>query len=406
MAKSIVNVSYEDAVSWKPIISGIDDADVTNWNNYDLYMGESLKTPGLQTTVRIQSANHTLPVKNLDKFKGQSLNITLHRPSLSRFNLPDTLEVSQTIYRIDRRTTISPNTEEYYIHACDPSLLVDAATHISKHFKCKTPSEVTTWALKNCLGVPNLVVEESAPPRDYWAENIHPFQVVAQQAEAALANGMDPSFVHYMTYENLGTHKFESLYSMTKKPPVMNFILTEATFQSGYGFPYGIMYHEFPCDFDLLSDILNGLDGNGRDLSSVTTFDPVTKSFNMFGEKNSKCGLGAGIVNETLSNMTSDKTRDACPDYTHMYLQKRQARMSLIDNDQIGLRLTVPWNPVLNAGKTINVLIQNKESTSSLVPNYGSGTYLIVALKHEIGYGGYGTITMDCVSQTVGGGVL
>jgi hypothetical protein len=68
------------------------------------------------------------------------------------------------------------------------------------------------------------------------------------------------------------------------------------------------------------------------------------------------------------------------------------------------LRLTVPWYPELHAGKVIHIELQNKVENTLL--NYGSGDYLIVSLTHNIKRGGMATTTMDCVSTTVGEGVV
>jgi hypothetical protein len=66
----------------------------------------------------------------------------------------------------------------------------------------------------------------------------------------------------------------------------------------------------------------------------------------------------------------------------------------------------VPFNPVLHAGKTIDVTLYNKETRPALVPNYGSGRYLILHMFHHIIEGGLATTTMDCVASTVGRGIV
>lgn len=407
-AVTAVDFGDDNRVSWEIEFPGLSVHELVDWNGFEFTLSESLLTPGLSTIIHVQSANQTMPVKNLDSYKGINVKMKFNKPSLGSYNLPPSLNVDQTVYRIDNRKSIDNNTEEYYIHACHQSLLNDAAQLVSKRFKCTTPSDVTKYVLETCLGISPLVVEPSAPARDYNAENIHPFQIVAQQAEAALANGDDPSFVHYMTYEGLGTHKFESLHSMAQKSSVMKFEHTETGEPSGYGFPQRIMFHEFPCDFDLLSDILNGIGQDGGNLSSLMTVDLVSQVLSIFGNKTVGCGIGQGLVQQALTNMASARELNSCPDYTHLYAEKRQARMSLIEEKNVGLRLTVPWNPKLNVGKTIDIELWNKDAQQSgeRVPNYGSGKYLIIALKHHIGFSGYGTTTMDCVSETVKQGVL
>jgi hypothetical protein len=116
------------------------------------------------------------------------------------------------------------------------------------------------------------------------------------------------------------------------------------------------------------------------------------------------CGIGGGVYKSGMTNQDSAKQQNACPDYSYLYLQKRQARMNLLEQDKIALRLTVPWNPELHAGKVIRVTLKNKSKETELL--YGSGDYLISAMTHNIKRGGMATTTMDCVSTTVGEGVV
>ena len=284
------------------------------------------------------------------------------------------------------------------------TLLNDASTLVSRSWKCESPSSVVSYVLQHCAGASNPEIEPSGMPRDYIAENIHPFQVVQQQAQAALADGNDPSFVHFMTYRNYGTHYFRSLNFMTRQPPVAEFFPTEVGAEHGYADPRLIMTHSFPCDFDLLSDILNGLDENGVDINSLAIFNPVLKSFSLLGNQALGCGMGGGVIKSSLSNSGSAAQQNMCPDYVEQFLLKRQARMSLLEQDKIALRIQVPWQPRLHAGDVIRLTIGNKSAPDTLI--YGSGDYLIVSLTHNIRLGGVGSVTMDCVSVTAGKGIV
>jgi len=384
--------------------SNISDALTDQITVQEIMLGESLLTPGLQTTVHVHSSIHENPVKNLDEFKNTIMTIDIDKPILGDFNIERKMKVSQTTYRLDQRKFLNNNIEEFFIHACDQTLLDNAATLVSKMWKCTTPSAVVREVLSSCAGARSLDIESSAPARDYIAENIRPFQVVAQQANVALAGGNDPSFLHYMTYENLGTHKFRSLYSLTKQPPVAQYIFQETGALAGHAYPWSILTHSFPCDFDLLSDVLNGVGTNGADLNSLFTFNPIMKMFNSFGSTAFGCGIGSGMPKLSMSNAGSATQQNACPDYAHLYVHKRQARMGLLEQDKIALRIMVPWNPLLNAGKIIRLIMPNKADEAGKTLNYGSGDYLIVSLKHHIKRGQPSTITMDCVSRTVGAG--
>ena len=386
--------------------SNISDSLTNQITVQEIMLGESLLTPGLQTTVHVHSSIHELPVKNLDEFKDTEMSIDIEKSLLTKFNIDSRMAVRQTTYRLDNRKLINNNTEEFYIHACDQTLLDNAATLVSKLWKCTRPSVVVRDVLSTCAGAKSLDIEDADPARDYIAENIRPFQVVAQQANVALAAGNDPSFLHYMTYENLGTHKFRSLYSLTQQPAVAEYIFQETGSISGHAYPFSILTHNFPCDFDLLSDVLNGVGYDGNNLNSLFTFNPIMAMFNKFGSNTFGCGIGSGLPKMSMSNQGSAEQQNACPDYAHLYVHKRQARMGLLEQDKIALRIMVPWVPFLNVGKIIRLSIPNKTDETGTTQNYGSGDYLIVSLKHHIKRGQPSTITMDCVSRTVGAGVV
>jgi hypothetical protein len=373
-------------------------------------LGESLLTPGLQTSIEVDSYRHNLPVKNFDGFKNGIIDMKISRPVLSKkWGFPfDNLNVTQRIYRLENRSNKDTNNESFTIRACDDTLLNDATTNVSKSWKCARPSDIAQYVLSNCAGSKSLDIESCGPARDYIAENIHPFQVVAQQLNVSLAEGDDPSFVHYMTYEKYGTHHFRSIKSLSQQSSVFTFEEQEVGVSKGYAYPKTIMTHMFPCDFDLLSDVLNGVSTNGRDINSVIVFNPVNKMFSLVGDQTLGCGIGSGVVKMAQTNRNTAQNQNSCNSEVEKYLLKRQARMSLLERDKIALRLTVPWNPLLNVGKVITANFYNKESmqSGSRIPNYGSGDYLILHMFHEIRRGGYATTVMDCVSTTVGQGVV
>jgi hypothetical protein len=366
---------------------------------------ESLLTPGLQTSVKFHSYLH-YPNKMLDQFKNSIMDIKIIRPILKEYGFPDTLGVNQRVYRLDQRKLINNNVEEFTLHACDDSLLNDARSLVSQSWKCVTPTSIVTQVMQQCLGIPSerMITEASTPARDYIADNIHPFKVIAEQSEVALANGDDPSFLHYMTYENFGTHNFRSLYQLTREQPVAKFRYQETGTMKGYANPNSIMTYSFPCDFDMLSDLLNGVEADGSSIKSIVVTDPAHYQTGLMGNQAIGCGLGGGPVVSGFTNDNNPENYDSCHMDVQTYLLKRQARMNLLEQDKVALRVTVPWNPILHAGKLIDIEIMNKE-----IPNvflFGSGRYLISSLTHTVKNGGYSLTTMDCVADTVGRGVV
>lgn len=398
-------LSMDEILAYFELKFSVSEHILDQFTPMEIYLGESLLTPGLQTSVVVHNDLHYIsPIKNLDEFKAADIEIDIRRPVLDKFNIPSTMQVKQVVYRLEKRQLYNNSTESFILHACDQSMLDDAATLVSKQWKCSTPSAVVSEVLRSCAGVRNLIIEPSMPPRPYIAENIHPFQVVAQQANVALADGNDPSFVHYMTYEALGTHNFRSLKKLVEQAPLFSipFSYSEVgeTNNQGYANPFGLMTYSFPCDFDLLSDILNGVNLAGRNINTAFTVNPLTASFNMFGSKTIGCGIGSGNSQMLPTNLGTAAEQNSCPDNSKLYLPLRQARMALLEQDKIAFRCTIPWNPSIHAGKVIKVELQNRNDP--LIKNYGSGDYLIVSMKHNLKYGGFSTTTMDCVSVTAG----
>ena len=395
-------VDFSDTVS-RPLFFNLSAKEIT--------LTESLLTPGLQTAITFQSFAHNPIVKNLDDFKSAIADITIVKPILANFGYPDTLELSTRIYRMDNRNIITGRVEEFTLHGCDDTLLTDARNLVSKSWKCVSPSAIVNEVLTSCAGAKTKDVEFSGPGRDYIAENIHPFQVISQQADVALAQSTDPSFVHYMTYENFtkgdprGTHHFRSLKSLTEPSGgVARFFTQEMGSIKGYGHPESIQSYSFPCDFDYLSDILNGVDMDGSLMSSMATVNPAIKQTSLLGNKNTGCGNGRGKYMTAFTNINSAQDQDSCNTDVEKHLLLRQARMSLLEEDKINLRLTVPWNPKLHAGNIIEVYFHSYGTKE--FNNFGTGLYLIHSMTHNIKNGGYGTTTMDCVSRSVGGGIV
>jgi hypothetical protein len=398
--------SYNQAsTSFDVNFDGVSDPIFEDLSAKEITMTESLLTPGLQTTIKLHSFFHNPTKKVLNEFKNSVANIKVYRPILQQFGMMDELNVSARIYRLDNRKMINHNVEEFTVQGCDDTLLNDARNLVSKSWKCVSPSSVVEEVLRTCAGAKTIDLESSGPARDYIAENIHAFQVVTQQADVALAGGDDPSFIHYMTYRNFskgdprGTHHFRSLKSLTApNTGVARFFFQETGIYAGIGHPESILTYSFPCDFDYLSDILNGL------RSSLVTINPMLKSMSLLGSKSSTCGMGEGQYMVAFTNFNSAQRQDSCNTDVEKHLLLRQARMGLLERDKIALRLTVPWNPVLHAGDVIEAYFINKNTKK--YDNFGTGLYLIHSMTHNIKAGGYGTTTLDCVADTVGEGIV
>jgi hypothetical protein len=371
---------------------------------------ESLLTPGLQTSATFQSQIYkNTPFKNWDATKNQIMFINMEDDFDNR------MKVAQTVYRLDNREFMPVNigqTEEMTFHACDVSLLKDAKTLVSKSWKCTTPDEIVRYVLESCIGASNPDIQNCSPARDYIAEMIHPFQVIQQQANLAL-DGDDPSFIHYMTYgnENNGweaKHHFRSLKSLASQGSKYTYYHSEVGYRENMGYNdrgsrRAAIHFTFPCDYDLLSDLLNGLDENGNNINAGSFLNPSDATGSFLGGTMSGC-IQNGNHKQSLTNKGTAQQQNGCETDVEKHLLRRQARMGLLEKDKVALRLIAPWNPLLHAGDVITLEWKDKDAGGTQL--YGSGDYLIASMTHRVQMGGYSTTTLDCVSTTVGRGIV
>jgi len=378
----------------------------------EVTLSESLLTPGLQTTIGIESVNNIggLPIKNLDKLYNKTMVVYAKREILKnepKGNQKYEFLTAQRVYRLSDRKPKNYQAEQFNLHGCDPSLLEDVKTWVNNTWTCTTPSDITREVFVNCLdvGPDQYDVENSYPTRDFSAENLHPFQVIRKQAEAALAGDRDPSFVHFMTYQNrnyddIPTHNFKSLTAMAKQTPEWEFTYSaKASDSTNYSRPSDIMKYNSPCDFDLVSDLMNGYDENGKPTGSAVfraLDETLAKTLGiLFGQDSTlPCG---GVPDIIMDQSPLLGINGGCPTINAEALIYRASRMALLDKDKIAMQITIPFNPQMNVGRTIDIIFYDKNNEK----NYGSGRYLITNMLHNLKSGGFGVTVLDCVSDTV-----
>lgn len=377
----------------------------------EIYMTESLLSPVLATSVVFHDTA-TLN-KNLDDYKGAFLEMSLRNPNIDgsvgdreqEIFSSSTLNVRQPIYRIENRTPMNYNSESFTLQACDDTLLNNARTRISFFWNCTNPGMIAEQVLA-CIGAKDTKIEMPSNIRNYQAQNIHPFQIVAEQADFSVNGQMDPSFLHFMTYRNFGTHHFQSMQSLAQCPPVWSYYYNEKGLNDmQIGDPHNIMQYSFPCEFDLLSDIMNGLDFNPEYKTTMIAVNPFTAAFNLIGGTVGGYGCGGigGVISGSAFTNKGSSEDDGCETMIEQYLHLRPPRMALLQGDKISLKIVVPFNHKLHAGDMIDVKFYAKRDGDV---DYGSGNYLIVNMTHNIKPGAamYATTTLECVARSVSQG--
>ena len=372
----------------------------------EVIIGESLLNPSAHVAVTLQSVIYTDYHKDWNQFRCAPMSLYITDDNTSN---PRTMRVNQQIYRCDNRHFSTLNTaqvEELTLHACDETILKDAETVMNKSWKCSTPTAVVNEALQK-IGATDSIVEPSGPARPYVAEYIHPLQVIQQQANVAL-DGDDPSFLHYMTIsdgDGRNIHHFTPLTRLSQGTPY-DIYASDTAITGAKGFNESIFKNynvavnfTFPCDFDVLTDILNGVNCDGINLNQTRTFNFVNGVADAVGALDMALGLANQIFSTT--NLGTSEQQKSCETGVEKYLHKRQARMALLDKDKIALRITVPWSPWLHVGNKIHFHWFNRYDPADEL--YGSGQYIIAHLTHNIQFGGYAVTNLDCIANTFGG---
>ena len=396
----------------------LDSARLEDVTVKEVIVGESLLNPSAYTVTTLQSAMY------FQTGFGSPIDWNRFRCKPIRINISDllgnrTMKINQTVYRCDNRqftSTNTGNTEDLSLHSIDQSILNDAGKVWKKVWKCATPSQVVREALQQIGGSDGAMVSNNTGPgRPYMAESIHPLQVIQQQANVALANGNDPSFIHYMTIDgNTGKniHNFRSLYDLmhpSAHTPV-DLYAGDVGVTGDLGFSDSFadlpnrtaISFNFPCDYDVLSDILNGISCEGANLNEVRMWNPTSGDF--MGAASQVMGAVSSIANLRTSwtNKGTAQQQNSCETNVEKYLLKRQARMGLLERDKIALRIVLPWSPWFHPGHQIKFNWVNRYDQT--IPQYGSGRYMIVNMTHKIQFGDYATTTLDCIANTFGVG--
>lgn len=413
----------EDYQTTVKILIAVNESLTEELNVNELTITESLLSPTVYASIKIEETLAPQNWRNLDNYYAKPVIIQVSDPKFQNLKFNNTritsdLIATLVIFRLSKRQRKNNySTETFELSACSPTLITDAKSWVPDHWVSKTPSEIVENIYTNVfnLAKDNFEIESSNPVIDFAGERLHPFQIITQMAERAITNdGLnDPSFLHYMTLrksnlENSLVHNFKSLNSLSNKQPInkdnpFSYSMKNLSNLNYYN-PFDIMTFSFPCDFDLLSDIMNGYDEGGNKIFSLTTIDPYDGTGSVFRESNSKSSSKYTIAPfSSITNLKTSYKLDSNPTNVEAFLLKRKARMALLEQDKIALKMTIPFNPLLSVGNIIYVSLKKDSLYPAL---YGSGNYMIVNMTHQIKPKGLSVTNLDCVAKTVGRGVL
>lgn len=369
----------------------------------DFYLKESLLSPSVQMSCKMSDTTHI--VKNYMSYKFNDTmppNITC---TLVNPNVNGNMKVRLHVYRMDNRSPINYNTEQFTLHSCHLSTFINMKRRMSDYYRNVELSKIVRDAM-TAIGESGDIATSSLS-RSYMTNNQHPFQVISDISDMA-TDGLKSPFLHYMTMENgEGKHYWKSLKELINQSEKHEFVYNEKGINQQLIDPQNIMLYEFPCDFDTLLDLSSGILFNKEDYfnhkPSMVSLNPFDSGFYLVDGKShdkTKAGFGGALNAGAWSNLN---TQGDVPTRTERYLHKRSEMLSCLHRENINLKIVVPFNPTVHVGQNIKVKFEIKRSDEPRV-DFGSGKYLIAHLTHNIKTGGYGTTTLECVKVDVAAG--
>lgn len=463
-------VNYPSVISGivENFVIGVDDREemFRELSITDVYVHESILSPQIQISVSFQDTTHL--IKNYFQYKikgGEMPKVSLQLKN-PMFDVPDSVPVGgeyrgaktdatldiggMVVYRMDNRKNVNYHTEEFTLHFCHPSTILNLKSRMSDFYRMQEVSKIVRDGLKAVGSSALSVVDKTDLRRDYMSNNQHPFQVIAEIADMAMANKRT-QFLHYMTTESIsGLHYFKSINSLIKEKPIFTFMYNEKGMNQQLTDINNIMVYEFPCDFDTLLDLTGGIIHNSKDYAnhrpSMISMNPFDggmflvdgkvhgdKKTQGFGgtlnagawsnlnnfESNKPYGAGSSTINSIVSavsgaasggpagalssllggggggmQVVGDASR---PSQVEKYLHRRTEAITHFHRESIDLKIVVPFNPNMHVGKVIRVRFQSKRDYGANSDDFGSGTYLIAHMTHNIKVGSYGVTTMELI---------
>ena len=172
--------------------------------------------------------------------------------------------------------------------------------------------------------------------------------------------------------------------------------------QSDYNNPANankVIVFEFPCMYDYLTDLLNGVNDRGESINAGTFINYMSMAAQYLGGTGAADNImsggcfNIGNMKHSMTNKGSSQQDYGCTSDVESHLLLRQARMALLDRDKIALRMTVPWAPHVHAGDKIRFNWYDPDG--ALMPE--SNEYIVASLMHKIQFGGFSTTSFDCI---------
>lgn len=332
------------------------------------------------------------------------------------------------LYSIPKRDPLGNlNSEIVKLYFCTEELLLSEQTKVLRAYSGQPITDIISDILTRDLGVTGqnskiTVLQQTVGKYDFNIPTIKPFEAISWLSTYALPSvngGADMLF-----YETVYGYYFESLGDMYKQAPTKTYIYGQKNVS---GEPdslemVNVLDFEFIKTFDSLEEIEAGTFAN-----RVISIDPITRTkkvtdfdYNTYKDSASKMNESSMLAasknklgktqnqaymgklklvssnsgqKSKLTNLPSNAIAEDI--FIEKTLPNRTAQIALANYTLLKLR--VPGNSLLSAGKTIQFNLASYSSVENQknADAFYSGKYLVTAIRHVI----QGDDTYQCILE-------
>lgn len=314
------------------------------------------------------------------------------------------------VYKIgDRVPGDNPNTNFYTLYFCSEELLLSEQSKITKSFTGTKISDLVKNILNTIQVSPNKIykIEDTTGIYDFSIPRLKPLEAISWLSTYArpqlTGTGADMLF-----FETKDGYNFRSIKSMLATEPMATYKYQLKNLESADMMEkmFTVLQYEFVKTQDMLENINSGMIAN-----KIITIDPFKKSYTTtnFSVKQSDTNVGTlknrlgktqldsydSVVKVAVGNAGQKEVpyikeipgSVAQDIFIETYVPNRTSQINLAN--YITVKMTVPGNPILTVGRTVNfnLLTQTNSSnnTQKDLDIFYSGKYLITAVRHIIG---------------------
>jgi len=313
------------------------------------------------------------------------------------------------VYKIgDRVPGDNPNTSFYTLYFCSEELLLSEQSKITKTYTGTKISDLVKNILNILQVAPSKIykIEETTGIYDFVIPRLKPLEAISWLSTyarpQASTNGADMLF-----FETKDGYNFRSIRSMISAEPMATYKYQLKNLESADMAEklFTVLQYEFVKTQDMLENINSGMIAN-----KLISIDPFKKSFTTtnFNVKQADTNIGTlknrlgktqlqsydSVVKVAISNsgqkevpyIKETEGSVAQDIFIETYIPNRTSQINLAN--YIMVKMTVPGNPILTVGRTLNFNLLTQRNSSNNTQKdldiFYSGKYLITAVRHTI----------------------